>query len=116
MPNFQPDICTFQDKIGYGAWDIGHDREHLQFVQVAAAMSPAIVLPAYDFLNILNSGRTQNNQLESHQTVHDMLSQIAGITAVSFTGFDLSKQDDFYNFLGYHQTTHAQLRQFFGIT
>jgi hypothetical protein len=43
------------------------------------------------------------------------LSSIAGITSVDFTQFDLSKQDDFYNFLGYHQTTHQQLRQFFGI-
>ena len=116
MPNFQPDICTFQDAIGYGAWDIGHDREHLQFVQAAAALTNPIVLPAYDFLNILNSRQAQRAQLEAHQKAHDLLGQIAGLTAVDFTGFDLTKQDDFYNFLGYHQTTHAQLRQFFGIT
>ena len=115
MPNFQPDICTFQDVIGYGAFDIGHDREHLQFVQIASAMTPPVILPAYDFLNILNSGRTQKNQMESHQTAHDLLSGIAGISTLDFTQFDLSKQDDFYNFLGYHQTTHQQLRQFFGI-
>ena len=113
--NFQPDICTFRDFVGMGAWDVGHAREHIQFVQVAAAMSPAVVLPAYDFLNVLTSHGTQRAQLESHQAVHDLLSNLSGITAVDFTGFDLSKQDDFYNFLGYHQTTHAQLRQFFGI-
>jgi len=116
MPNFQPDICTYQDLVGYGAWDIGHDREHLQFVQMASQMTPPIVLPAYDFLNILNARDTQRKQLEVHQSAHDLLSSIAGITAVDFSGFDLTKQDDFYNFLGYHQTTHQQLRQFFGIT
>ena len=115
MPNFQPDTCTFQDFIGYGAWDIGHDREHLQFVQIAAGMSPSIVLPAYDLLNVLTSRHTQRAQLEAHQASHELLSTIAGITTVDFTQFDLSKQDDFYNFLGYHQTTHQQLRQFFGI-
>src|SRR5215472_1750185 len=115
MPNFQPDICTFQDLTGYGAWDIGHDREHLQFVQVASAMSPAIVLPDYNLLNVLVSEHTQKAQLLAHQSIHDLLSSIAGITAVDFSDFDLTKQDDFYNFLGYHQATHAQLRQFFGI-
>ena len=114
--NFQPDICTFKDPVGYGAFDVGHDREHLQFVQMAASRTPPIVLPAYDFLSILTAGRTQQAQLESHQSVHDLLSDIAGITAVDFSQFDLTKQDDFYNFLGYHQTTHQQLRAFFGIT
>ena len=115
MPNFQPDTCTFQDIIGMGAWDIGHDREHLQFVQMASAMTPPIVLPAYDLLNVLTSHQTQRAQLEAHQSAHSLLSQIAGITSLDFTQFDLTKQDDFYNFLGYHQTSHQQLRQFFGI-
>lgn len=116
MPNFQPDICTFRDTVGYGAFDIGHDREHLQFVQLAAAMTPSVILPMPDFLNFLTSGTTQKAQMTQHQIIHDLLSNLAGITAVDFSEFDLSKQDDFYNFLGFHQTTHQQLRQFFGIT
>lgn len=116
MPNFQPDTCTFRDTIGYGAFDIGHAREHLQFVQLAAGFSPAVVLPEPDLLNFLTSGTTQRAQLEAHQEIHALLSNLTGITSVDFSQFDLSKQDDFYNFLGYHQTTHQQLRQFFRVT
>lgn len=115
MPNFQPDICTFRDTVGYGAFDIGHHREHLQFIQLAAGFSPAVILPAPDLLNFLTSGTTIRAQLEAHQEAHVLLSQLSGTTALDFTQFDLSKQDDFYNFLSYHQTTHQQLRQFFGI-
>lgn len=115
MPNFQPDICTFRDTPGYGAWDIGHDREHLQFVQMATALTPRVILPMPDLLNLLTAGQTRKAQLEAHQSAHTLLSALTGTTAVDFTQFDLDNPDDFYNFLGYHQTTHQQLRQFFGI-
>lgn len=116
MPQFSPDIATFGDVTGYGAFDIGHAREHEQFVTTLAAQTPPIIIANYDLLNFLTSGGSQKAQLEAHQEAHTLLSQATGITAVDFTQFDLNNQDDFYNFLGYHQTTHQQLRQFFGIT
>lgn len=36
MPQFSPDQCSFGDVAGYGAWDISHGREHIQFIQVLA--------------------------------------------------------------------------------
>jgi hypothetical protein len=115
MPNFQPDICTFGDMTGYGAFDVGHAREHLQFIQIASSLTPPVLLPNANLLNLLTSGNARKAQLEAHNDAHTLLSQMAGITNIDFSQVDLDKQDDFYSWIGYHQTTHQQLRQFFGI-
>jgi hypothetical protein len=115
MPQFQPDQCTFNDGPGLGQWDDSHHREHQQFVEVLAQQVPAVLIPNYDFLQFLTSGNAQRSIADSHQKAHDQLGGILGITATDFSDYDLSKQDDFYNFLGYHATTHAQIRQALGI-
>ena len=115
MPQFVPDQCTFQDGPGLGQWDNAHFREHQQFVEVLAAQTPAVLLPNYDFLQFLTSGSARASIMQSHQKAHDQLGGILGITATDFGDYDLSKQDDFYNFLGSHATTHAQIRQALGI-
>ena len=116
MPQFVPDQCTFQDGPGLGQWDDNHHREHQQFVEVLATRTPAILIPNFDFLQFLTSGNARASNAQSHQQAHDLLSGIVGITATDFSEYDLSKQDDFYSFLGYHSTTHAQIRQALGIT
>ncbi len=115
MPQFSPDTCTFKDVPGYGLWDTGHWREHIQFVQVLAAQVPPILLPDYDLSTLLNGADARKSIALSHQSVHDLLSGITGTTAVDFADFDLDKSEDFYSFLGYHAQTHAQIRQFLGI-
>lgn len=117
MPNFSPDQVSFGDLAGYGAFDIGHAREHLQLVDLAAtALNPAVVLPNYDFLNFLTAGGARKAQLQAHWTAHELLNQIVGVTSIDYSEVDLDNPDDFYSWLGYHSTTHAQYRQFFGIT
>lgn len=116
MPQFTPDVVTFDDGPGLGQWDNSHFREHQQFVEVLAQQVPAVLVPNYDFLQFLTSGSARTSIAASHQKAHDQLSQILGITATDFSAYDLSKQDDFYNFTGYHATTHAQIRQALGIT
>lgn len=116
MPNFAPDQVTFKDVPGYGMWDTGHYREHLQFVQVLAGSVPPILLSNYDFSSMLTGGGAQKSIAQTHQAAHDLLSQITGITAVDFSAFDLQNDQDFYSFLSYHSTTHAQLRQALGIS
>jgi hypothetical protein len=115
VPQFSPDIVTFQDGPGLGQWDDNHYREHQQFVEVLAQQVPAVLIPNYDFLQFLISGGARSSIAQSHQKAHDQLSQILGITATDFSDYDLSKQDDFYNFTGYHATTHAQIRAVLGI-
>ena len=115
MPQFSPDQVTFNDGPGLGMWDDSHHREHQQFVEVLAQKVPAVLIPNYDFLQFLTIGSARASIAQSHQKAHDQLSQVLGITATDFGDYDLSKQDDFYNFTGYHATTHAQIRAALGI-
>jgi hypothetical protein len=116
MPQFQPDQVTFKDLAGYGAWDIGHGREHLQFLQVLAAQTPPIVLPDFDLLSFLTSGSSQRSMIQSHAQAHVLLDAALGITTIDLSEVNLDDENDFYNFMGYHATVHAVERQALGIT
>lgn len=116
MPQFAPSQVTFNDNpVGYGQFDIGHYREHIQFVQVLAARSPVILLPDPDFGAMLMGGRSQRESMEQHQVVHDLLRQITGVQGVDYTDFRMDDESDFYSFLSYHETEHAQIRAALGI-
>lgn len=115
MVQFSPDQVTFQDQVGYGYWDDSHHREHQQFVEALAVRKPPVLFDNYDFLQMLTGGNAEKSILETHQQAHNLLAGIIGVTATDFSQYDLSKNDDFYSFLGYHSTTHAQLRQALGI-
>jgi hypothetical protein len=115
MPQFSPDQCTFQDAAGYGAWDIAHAREHLQFVQVLSQQTPAVLIPDYDFLALLTSGPSLKSIVESHAEAHNQLRTALNISGIDLSEVDLTKSDDFYNWLGYHATEHAAMRQVLGI-
>jgi hypothetical protein len=115
VPQFSPDLVTYGDVPGLGMWDDSHAREHLQFVQILATQTPAILIPNFDFLQMLTAGGAERSIVETHNQAHNLLSQITGITAVDFSQFNLKDESDFYNFTGYHSTTHQQLRQYLGI-
>jgi hypothetical protein len=115
MPNFSPDQVSFNDIPGYGAWDVGHHREHLQFVQVLSQQTPAIVLPDFDFMAFLSSGQAQGSNLQSHAQAHNLLRSALNINGIDLSEVSLDRPDDFYNWLGYHETEHATMRQILGI-
>jgi hypothetical protein len=116
MPQFQPDLVNFGDMPGYGAFDVGHHREHLQFVQVLAMQATPIVLPDFDFLQFLTAGQTRQSQLVTHYQAHLMLRQITNVQGVDLTQFNLDDADDFNNFIGYHSQDHILMRQQLGIS
>ena len=115
MPQFSPDLVNFGDVAGYGAFDIGHAREHLQFVQVLSQRSPAIIIPNFDFLAFLTAGQAQRSMVDSHQNSHALLRQATGVQGIDLSQVDLTKENDFLNWLGVHQTEHAAIRQALGI-
>lgn len=116
MPQFQPNQCAFGDLPGYGAWDIGHAREHLQFVSALAARSPAVLIPAYDFLSFLTAGNWRKSIIESHAKAHVQLRAALGIAGVDLSVVNLDDQNDFYNWLDWHAREHAQIRHNLGLT
>lgn len=116
MPQFSPDQVTFKDIAGYGAWDVSHHREHLQFVQVLAQQTPPVLIPDFDFLSFLTAGQSQKSQLETHQQAHAMLRQITSVQGIDLSEVDLTNEDDFYNWLQYHATEHQAIRQALGVS
>lgn len=115
MPQFQPDQVTFKDGAGYGAWDIGHGREHIQFVQTLAGQFPAILLPDFDLLALLSAGDSKKSIIQSHANAHELLRGALGVTGIDLTEVNLDDENDFYSWLGYHADEHAQIRQILGI-
>jgi hypothetical protein len=115
MPQFSPDQVTFKDLPGYGMWDVGHYREHLQFVQVLAAQTPPIEFNDYDFLQMLTAGVATKSIWTTHAQAHALLDQITGVTELDYTEFRYDNESDFYNFQGYHSQGHQALRTALGI-
>jgi hypothetical protein len=116
MPQFSPDQVAFDDASGYGAFDIGHAREHIQFVQVLAGQAPPIVIPDYNLLSFFTAGSARGSIVQSHSDAHNLLRSTLGITGVDLTVIDFKDQDSFYDWIGYHATEHAQIRQILGLT
>ena len=116
MPQFQPDQVTFNDLSGYGAWDIGHHREHLQFVQILSQRTPAVVLPDFDLLAFLTAGDARSSIVQSHAQAHELVQGALGITTIDLSEVDLNDENNFYNWAGYHASAHSAIRQALGIT
>jgi hypothetical protein len=115
MPNFAPDQVSFDDLPGYGFWDVGHAREHMQFVAVLASLTPPIVIADYPLLPFLTGGAARKAVLQSHMDAHKLLRQATGAAGVDYSQIDLDSQDDFYSFLQYHRDEHSQIRSALGI-
>lgn len=116
MPQFQPDIVDFGDVAGYGAFDMGHAREHLAFVQVLAQQTPAVLIPEFDVLSFLTAGQARRSIVQSHAQSHVLLRAALGITGTDLSAVNLDDQGSFYDWLGYHASEHALIRQTLGIT
>lgn len=116
MPQFAPDLVTFNDAPGLGMWDDNHHREHQQFVQVLAGLNPAVLIPTFDLLQMLTAGPLRKQALEVHQEAHALLRNKTNVSGVDYTDMDLNNEQDFYSFLGYHASEHAAIRAALGMT
>jgi hypothetical protein len=116
MPQFAPDQVDFGDVIGYGAWDTGHGREHLQFVQVSSQANPPVALPAYDLFTLLTIKEVRRDALLAHYQTHLLLRGALGITGVDLSAFNLDDPNSFYDFMAYNRDDHTMIRQQLGIT
>lgn len=115
MPQFQPDQVTFGDAAGYGNWETGHYREHVQFVEALAQQTPSVAITNYPLLAFLTAGNARSVMLESHMEAHKALRAAIGITGVELAQVNLDDQGQFYQWFGDHATEHAQIRQVLGI-
>ena len=114
MAQFSPDQCSFGDIAGYGAWDIAHGREHMQFVQ-ALDVAGNVGLPVPDLLTFLLAGSARTAQVNRHYSQHLMLRQKTGVNGVDLSQVNFDDPNDFYTWLGYHAQEHQQRRAALGI-
>lgn len=115
MPQFAPSNVTFQDPIGYGYWDDNHARQHGQYTLILAGQTPAILIPNYDFLQMLSAGAARKSIVDTHMQAHNVLRQILNVQGVDLTQFNLDSDLDFYNWLGYHDADHMGFDTALGI-
>lgn len=117
MPQFAPDLVAFGDIAGYGQLDVGHGREHTQFVALLAAQSPTIEIPDHEFINFFTLPAGPAQQLaEIHHSIHQLLRSATGVAGVDLTAFGPHNRQDFDQLLNYHRQEHAQIRAVLGIT
>ena len=115
MPQFSPSDVTFKDNIGYGYWDDSHHRQHTQYTEVLAGQKPAVLIPNYDFLQMLTAGNDRRSIVITHMQAHAQLRAVLNVQGVDLTEFDLNSELDFYNFLGYHDSDHSAFNAALGI-
>jgi hypothetical protein len=65
---------------------------------------------------MLTAGDARRSIIESHEQAHTLLRQILNVQGVDLAQFDLSKSDDFYSWLGYHDSDHSGFDLALGIS
>lgn len=116
---FAPDQVLFGDVAGYGMWDIGHGREHRQFVGSLALAKPSLLIPDFPLLTLLGfagDAKSRLAALDSHARAHLMLRGATGIAGIDLNAVDLDDQQAFYDWQQFHAAEHVRLRAALGIT
>jgi hypothetical protein len=116
MPLFFHDQFLFGDQAAFAQYRQEHWYEHIQFVQIAQAQTVPILIPDYDLTSWQDSTEFVRNWLVTHESLHEDLRSITGVSGVNLADVDFSKEAEFYTWLDAHRTEHAQLRTAFGIT
>ena len=97
-------------------WRQEHQYEHTQFVSVFQGQPTPIDLPDYDFTSWEETPQFRTNWLISHEAIHEQLRVLTGVTGVNLADVDLTKEDEFYDWLDDHRSEHAEIRSALGIS
>ena len=116
MPLFFHDIFMFGDEAGFAQYRQEHWYEHVQFVQLGQTAATPRLIPDYDFTSWQNTTDFARSWLTSHETTHEILRSLTGVSGVNLADVDLTNESEFYQWLDAHRAEHAQLRTAFGIT
>lgn len=117
MPLFFHDQFLFRDEPAFAQYRQEHWYEHVQFVQIAQAHTPTpILVPDYDLTSWQNTTEFARSWLTTHESVHEILRGLTGVSGTNLADVDLGKEDEFYQWIDAHRSEHAQLRHAFGIT
>lgn len=96
-------------------WLTGHYREHLQMRAIAALLTPSFNVPDYDIFGWKDDPVQVQQWLVAHEQMHEVLRQACKVTGSDLSLVDLSKEDEFYEWMDTHSQEHIYFRQALGI-
>lgn len=113
---FQANQVVYGDAAGFGAWQVGHARQHLRYLGVLARKTPPVILPDVPLFSIGAGPDQIATWFRTHYfDVHVHLREQTHITGPDFSIVDLSNEKFFYDFIGEHNNEHALLDIAFGV-
>lgn len=113
---FLPNTFEFGDAAGLGAWLVGHYRQHLAYnTYVGAHTTPPLELPEFNILTVEGGRLGSQFWLEDHESWHELIRPFANVTGVDLSAVDMSKPDDFYEWIDLHNQEHAAIDAAFGL-
>jgi hypothetical protein len=115
VPLFVHDIVLPRDPIGFSIWLQEHYLEHQQFVSIFQLQTPVVFIPDYNFALWGDDRKVVSAWLESHETAHEALRTYTGASGIDLADVDLTKDDQWFEWLDSHASEHADIRSALGI-
>jgi hypothetical protein len=113
--DFQLNLVEWGDLAGLGAYEIGHYRQHRNYIDALAAQN--IFIPDVPIMHMVGLDREQfEGWLNIHESLHEILRAHAGITGVNLSPLNLDDPQAFYNWQEAHAAEHRALDIAFGTT
>lgn len=116
LTEFLPNTYLIGDRAGRGRWEIGHYREHVNFLLAFVQQTPSITIPDYPLLRIGESPNEQKFWKNAHQEIHEAIRGYLGIDGIDLSEVDLNKPDSLYSWFTDHNAEHALILQALGLS
>jgi len=112
---FQLQTFAFGDAAGNGSWLVSHFRNHLQYNNALAALSPPVEIPEFQIMTVEGGKFGRNVWLSDHQTWHQLIRPFANVTGIDLSIVDMDNESDFYQWMDAHNQEHQLLDLIFGV-
>jgi hypothetical protein len=115
MPLFFHSTVLPHDPAGFAIWLQEHYLEHAQFVRLFQSQTTPIFIPDYNFALWSDDKKVTSAWLESHQTAHQALRTYTGVSGIDLADVDLTKDDQWFEWMDDHAAEHTDIRHALGI-
>lgn len=116
MSIFFHDICLPHDATGFSIWLQEHYLEHAQFVRIFQSQTPVVFISDYNFALWDPDQKVISAWLESHEATHQQLRTFSGVGGINLADVDLTKSDQWSDWMDTHADEHSLIRSALGIT
>ena len=115
MTEFNPTIFLAGDRAGQGRWEVGHYRQHLNYLNHLAQLLTPVLLPDHPLLTMGRTKLERRVWLEDHQEVHSTLRIYANVTGIDLSAVDFDDPEQFSVWLDDHALEHSLIDAAFGL-